>query len=256
MPASVYIVLGLPDSGRRDLVLDLVENGLPPTEEVTLIHAKDACSDLAEDRLLQTRPVTVKTFTFKDGAFDGLPDPRQGEGTWFLLPDGRLSLIDQMEALRDWFKAKGVFPARVLLTVHCAMAAENPLAAEWHDAAVHFADYVFLNRREGVSPEWIQAFEKKYKEAFFPCKFERLRKGSVKNPALVLYPEPRRMTLIFDDLDAIDTLEIDEDNLPDEPFDLTVKEDPYFERMRGGRRCKSVPHPREFLPEANEAMSL
>ncbi len=257
MPAPIYIVLGLPDSGRRDLILDLVDNGLPKGAPVTLVHAKDACTDLAEDRLLQGHATTVKTFTFKDGKFDNIPLPQEGdESTWFWLPDGRESLIDQMEVLRDIFKAKGLAPARVFLTVHCAIAAESKLAAEWHDAAVHFSDYVFVNRCEGASAEWVKDFEKKYKEACFPCKFERLRRGSVKNPAIVLYPEARRMSLIFDDLDPIDTLEIDEDNLPDEPFDLTVKEDPYFERITGGRRAKPVPHPSEFLPEESKLLGL
>lgn len=258
MSATIYIVLGLPDSGRRDLILDLVENGLEKDQGVTLVHAKDACRDLAEDRLFQKkRPVVLKTFTFKNGKFEGLELPQHDDNNvWFLLPDGRESLVDQMEALRDLFKEKQLTPARILLTVHCAMAAENPLAEEWHDAAVHFSDYVLLNRCEGVPAEWLKAFQKKYKTACFPCKFERLRKGTVKNPALVLYPEARRMSLIFDDLDPIDMLEIDENDLPEEPFDLAVKEDPYFERMRGGRRCKTVPHPRDFLPEENELLGL
>ncbi len=256
MSAPIYIVLGLPESGRRDLVLDLVDNGLDKGTPVTLIHGEGVRSDLAQDRLLQkSYPVSVKTFKFKDGKFSGLPEP-DDKGVWFLLPDSREDLIDQMQALRDWFQKRNITPARILLTVHCALAAEKPLAEEWHEAAVHFSDYVFLNRREGLAPDWIKAFEKKFKDLRIPARFERLKKGAAKNPAMVLLPEARRMSLIFDDLDPIDTLEIDEDNLPEEPFDLTVKEDPYFERMRGGRRVKQVPKPKDFLPEQYVPKSL
>jgi hypothetical protein len=53
--------------------------------------------------------------------------------------------------------------------------------------------------------------------------------------------EPRRASLALDDLDAVDEMEFDEDNLPDEPFDLVRKADPYFARDASGRREILVP---------------
>jgi hypothetical protein len=41
-------------------------------------------------------------------------------------------------------------------------------------------------------------------------------------------------------------MEFDEDNLPDEPFDLVVKPDPYFERLPSGVRRLQIPDIREF----------
>jgi hypothetical protein len=44
------------------------------------------------------------------------------------------------------------------------------------------------------------------------------------------------MSHVLDDLDAVDEMEFDEDNLPEEPFDLVRKVDRYFERDMHGRR--------------------
>ena len=59
--------------------------------------------------------------------------------------------------------------------------------------------------------------------------------------------EPLRLTHIFDDIDAVDEMEFDEDNLPDEPFDLVRQVDKYFARDELGRRNILVPEIGEIL---------
>jgi hypothetical protein len=67
------------------------------------------------------------------------------------------------------------------------------------------------------------------------------------NPAEVIEGEPLRMSHIFDEIDAVDEMEFDEDNLPDEPFDLVRQPDKYFARDDYGRRLISVPDIAETL---------
>ena len=67
------------------------------------------------------------------------------------------------------------------------------------------------------------------------------------NAPLLLFPEARRLSLIFEDIDPVDQLELDEENLPEEPFTLENKPDPYFERNLGGQRRKPVPEVSAFL---------
>ncbi len=69
----------------------------------------------------------------------------------------------------------------------------------------------------------------------------------VDNPAFLLHPEARRLSLIFDELDACDFLELDEDNLPEEPFDLSIPADPYLVRLANGDYAIKLPDINEFL---------
>jgi hypothetical protein len=63
----------------------------------------------------------------------------------------------------------------------------------------------------------------------------------------VIDGEPLRLTHIFDDIDAVDEMEFDEDNLPDEPFDLVRQVDKYFSRDELGRRNILVPEIGDLL---------
>jgi hypothetical protein len=55
------------------------------------------------------------------------------------------------------------------------------------------------------------------------------------------------MSLVFDELDPLDTLDLDEDDLPEEPFTLESKPDPYFERGLTGQRRLPVPDVNRYL---------
>jgi hypothetical protein len=65
---------------------------------------------------------------------------------------------------------------------------------------------------------------------------------------MLMMPEARRITLIFDeDRDVFEEMEFDEDNLPDEPFDIKLKADKYFERDDRGNRCIQIPDIKAIL---------
>ena len=70
---------------------------------------------------------------------------------------------------------------------------------------------------------------------------------------MLIEGEPLRRTHIFDDIDAVDEMEFDEDNLPDEPFDLVRQPDKYFARDELGRRILNVPEMGEILRREQRA---
>jgi hypothetical protein len=242
----VYLVLGLPGSGRAEVVFNLIEGGMDDAQPVTLYHA---ASETPEG--LATRPrSTGVPFTFAKDHFVVPPEgePDEESESAFFLADARVSVIDQIEAFLPWLNSRGHELARILLVVDCTLAAAEPKVAEWHEACTHFADCVLLNRRSTLSDAWAKNFQKKFAELRYPCVFLNVKKDKVDNPLVVLFPEPRRMTLAFDNIDPIDELDLDEENLPEEPFTLENKLDPYFERLLSGHRVKPVPDITKYLP--------
>ena len=96
--------------------------------------------------------------------------------------------------------------------------------------------------------KWLSDFIARYRDQFYPCHFLPLKKKDLENPALVLDPTPRRVLQYFDEEEVLPDVEIETDDEDDEEVDEDAPvEDPYLERMRGGRRVKEVPDLRAHL---------
>jgi hypothetical protein len=82
-----------------------------------------------------------------------------------------------------------------------------------------------------------------------------VKEGRVKNPALLLDPQARRVSQAFDEeqdwvFKNAEGEEIDEEDITDdeeEEVSATPAEDPYFERRLGGRRVKELPDITKYL---------
>jgi hypothetical protein len=245
----VYLILGAAGSGRREVLADLIVGGLDEGDRAAVL-----LSD-------------AETASETDAKLPGLARWNWSEGmiatTWpaeatevFFVTDGRSSPVDQLEVVKAWIEAQGAELARIFCVVNCQLAEKNPALRAWYDACVHFSDVVLLNRREGVANKWLSEFQAHFKAQFLPCLFEFVKDGRVKNPALVLVPEARRMSHYFDaEQDWVFTdaegeeLEEDEESDSDEDVTVTAEEDPYFARLNGGRRVKELPDIRRYLPE-------
>jgi hypothetical protein len=172
----------------------------------------------------------------------------------FFVVDGRRNPVDQIEVLKAWIEAQGGQLARVICVVNCQLAEKHPPLLAWFEACVHFSDVVLLNRREGVANKWVSDFLAHFKDQYYPCLFEFVKDGKVKNPAVILLLEARRMSHVFDEeQDWIFTNaegeEIDEQEEVDDEDEIEAKpeEDPYLERRNGGRRVKQLPNIADFL---------
>jgi hypothetical protein len=76
-----------------------------------------------------------------------------------------------------------------------------------------------------------------------------VKAGRVKNPLLVLDPQARRMSHIFD-IDEWTGLDLEgvEFGTEDEDDEWKPQVDPYFELRLGGRREKEIPDIAKYLP--------
>jgi hypothetical protein len=242
----VYLILGAAGSGRREILADLIENGLAPGDRPLVLLSAD--EQPAED---DARLGTAGRWRWIDGRIEA--PPPGGATHVFLVTDGRRNPVDQVEAFQAWLGAVGGELARVIGVVHCGLAAQHQELRAWFDACIHFSDVALLTRREGLANKWMSDFREHYAAQFLPCLFELVKGGQVKNPALILEPQARRMTHVFDEelnweVSGDDDAEDAEGaELGDEEIEAHPEEDPYLQRRPGGRRVKQLPDVAKYL---------
>ncbi len=238
---SVYFILGTPGSGRRQIVRDLIENGLGAEDRAVVLVAGTEAAAPVDEKIAALPNTEVRRWQWITA---GLAPAKLADGaTVFFLADSHHNLIDQVEALKPWLEQQGAGLARIFCTVDCQLAEQQPALKQLFDACIHFADVVFLTKREGVANKWLSDFIKHYTDQFFPCHFVQVRtKGGLANPALLLDPTARRVSQYFDENETyeIEGLETDDEEDDEEDADV-IPEDPYFTRDRSGRRVKELP---------------
>ena len=249
--ALVYFLIGTPGSGRRALVRDLVENGPGADDRTLVLLAGREPAVPADAKLALLKHTEVRRWEWTP---EGIPDLKLPAGaTVFLLADSQVSPIDQLEALKPWLDRHGAELARVFCVVDCQLAERHPVLKQWFAACIHFADVVFLIRREGVGNKWLSDFIKHFTDEYFPCHFVQVKtKGDLANPALLLDPTPRRVSQYFDEgvtIGEIEGLETDDEEDEEDDTGL-LPEEPYFKRDRSGRRERELPDVTKYLPPA------
>ncbi len=231
----LYVFLGSTGSGRRDVAVDLVEFGLEPDEKAVILVAE------TEEPYGEAAAHTTPVLKWERGA-EGIEATVPPETSQiFMLVNGRENPVDQLEAIKEWIDSGAVRFGRILTVINSALYAETPGLDDWYDACIHFSDVVLLNNRTGVCGKWISSFKKRQQEKFMPCLIELVKKGKVGNPALVLDPEGRRLSLAFEETD--ETYDFDEGD--EEEDEISV--DPYFERSPSGQRVMVIPDVRNYL---------
>ncbi|GHB93257.1 hypothetical protein [Cerasicoccus arenae] len=245
--ADVYLILGAEGAGRREVVRDLIEGGFADDEIVAVGHCETEPDSPADEQLAAR--ATNRIFAYATLAQSSIPEDAE---TAFLIAPGRGNPIDAVEDFSEWLSRTGHTLARIVTVVHCMLVSANPKLELWHRACIHFSDAVLLNRRLDVPNKWLSDFRLAYEQERFPCLFELVKKGRVANPALILEPQPRRLSLAFDDdIDPVDLIDFDEDDLPEETIDLTRPLDPWFVRLPSGQRERHLVDIARFLPESN-----
>lgn len=237
----VYLIQGPADSGRHEVLADLVQFGLTPEDQ--------PCVLVPEHDLEASRGIFAGlkvSFPVGGWVLDGEslvagipPDITH----LFILSDGRADPMDQVEALSKWLPRTPFDLGRIITVVNCGLLSRNAPLMRWYDACIHFSDVVLLNRREDLGNKWVSEYRARLVRDSLPCHVELVKKGKVKNPVMVLYPEPRRMSLIFDDEEH---LYPDDDDTTDEEAVIPMEE-PWFERLLSGRRVKELPDIQKFL---------
>lgn len=243
----IYFFLGAAGSSRRAVLADLIDGGLAEDERALVLLSKDE-TDSPDDKRFNR----VARWTW-DGTELTLPAEGLGDATHvFFVADGRSNPVDQLEAFKVWLERGGAELARVVCIVNCKLAEAHPELVAWYEACIHFSDVVLLAKREGVANKWLSDFQGRFKDQFFPCLFEFVKEGRVKNPPLILEPQARRVSHLFDEPEwevmGEDAEDPDADESEgEEEVEVTQVEDPYLERRAGGRRVKELPDIAKFL---------
>jgi len=247
----VYFIIGTPGSGRRAIVRDLIENGLGTGDQAVVLLASSEFTAPADAKLAALPNTLVQRWHWTPPELPAVELP--AGSTVFFLADSHASPIDQLEALKPWLLQQGAELARVFCVVDCQLAEREPVLKQWYAACIHFADVVFLTKREGVANKWLSDFIKLFKDEHFPCHFVQVKaKGDLANPPLLLDPTPRRVSQYFDEgetIGEIEGLETDDEDGEEDDTGL-LPEESYFKRDRSGRREKELPDITKFLPPA------
>ena len=180
----------------------------------------------------------------------------------FVIADGASNPADFVEAFHVWWQASGFDFGRVLTVLNCDLFHRHKELNVWFDCCIHYSDMVLLSERQDVPNKWISDLIERYEKGCFPCTFEYVKKGRISNPVQVLFPESRRISMIFDtpeevtiDLDDYVVLDEEENEIEvEEEEDKSIAGDPtkdtYLKRIANGRRDKPVPQIGPFLKDA------
>jgi hypothetical protein len=220
---------------------DLIEEGLGEGERPAVLLSDKEEPSPADGKL----PGLARWAAEPGGGIEA--DFPQDATHVFIVTDGRRNPVDQIEGFRDWLRERGHEVALVVCVVNCQLAEKHTRLFAWFEACIYFSDVVLLNHREGVPNKWVGDFREKFHCKFYPCLFEFVKEGRVKNPSLVLAPVARRMSHVFDEQEWI-VADEDADDESEDDVEMKPEEDPYFERRNGGRRVHEIPNIADFLP--------
>jgi hypothetical protein len=234
MSPSVYVLYGTPGSGRTDVLADLLESLLDGGESVALLLPEDWQFDPAN--LHSTNKPNCISYQLCECQLNIAISGAIDAAVVFVVAPALAHPGDMAEALKSWMQLSNRSLARILTIVDCAKAAEHGRLRTWLEAWIHFSDAVLLNNRDNVSQKWLQEFEKHFHKLCYPCRFFNVKKGRLRNPAEALEPEPRRISLYFDELEPIEDDDMEEGELPED-----LAEDPYVARLESGQRAKPLP---------------
>lgn len=231
---DLCLVIGSAGSSRTEVAKDLARFAWPEGETVRVITHGAVCDP--------------DHWSMANGTVT-LPSPGD-ERACILITDGRTSQVDQLEKLIARAPAAGWKIVRIISTIDLPLLHRHDALSAWYKACLHFSDAAVLVGRAAVPNAWLSKFLEDVRTDSMPCLIVQLPKnGGLPNPAELIEGDARRMSLVLDDIDAADEIEFDEDNLPDEPFDLVRKVDPYFERDMHGRRVLGLPDIAHVLRE-------
>lgn len=239
----VYLILGCKGTGRFQVVSDLIEFGTAKDDKTLVFHSTADAENAEANLKLKSREAVVASFEVVDDQFN--LSVAEGTDLVFVVADGLTSPADSVEAFHGWLGESSCELGRVITVLHSELAIENKKAAPWFECCIHYSDVILLAKREKVNNKLIKSFQDGYADKCYPCLFQFVKKGRVSNPSLILSPEPRRITRIFD------IPEVFEDDDPEDIFEEETagnfEKDIYQNRITGGRRELVLPEIAEYL---------
>ena len=254
-----YLILGSRGAGRREVVADLVDFGIDGETTAQVFVSQGDSASWSNPLELRHPKAAVGQYDWQ-GLENGLAIEAMGDAV-FVVADGLSDPADCVEAFFNWLRTSDYELARIATIVDCSRTLAIKPLLQWYDCCIHFSDVVLLGNRADVSNKWVEEFKERYTKECYPCHFVLVKKGRVSNPNLVLEPEIRRISKLFDEnelmaLDLDDDVEFggdepeDEDDEEEEEFEGgDPSKDPFLARMVNGQREKTIPNVAKLLSE-------
>ncbi len=252
MAINTYIFIGSPENSRASVAAECVKNSLPESAKVLVLAHKTDTFD--ESLFAGTNAEVFRYETHED--VRGFLLENQNADCALIIANPLCNLADELEFYKDLNDIKTVRVVRIFGFVNCKLYTENPkLCENYFDAVSHFSDCVLLDKTFEAKNTEVEKLKKRYKKMCLPHEVFTLNKnGLCKMPDVLLIDEARRLTFAFDDYDPIDEIELDEDTLPDEPFDIQCKQDEYFKRLDNNLRAKPIDDIFDIIEKADEKL--
>ncbi|HCJ11935.1 MAG: hypothetical protein A2Y14_00750 [Verrucomicrobia bacterium GWF2_51_19] len=219
-----FLILGMASSGREKVLYNLLIGAFDASDKVLVCMGKS--EDPFYKKIRELPFVTVRDVD------DPLTDANDFNSL-FLMAPAEVNLLTFLEAFSQKWKQLALPLTRILSVVDCERLARDE-DKPYYEVVEHFSDVLLLNKHEKTPSQWLHAYEESFAHRHLPCIVERVKNGAVASVSVILDNEPRRMTHFFDDIDALDSMDLDADNVPDEPFVIEHKLDPYFEKNLTG----------------------
>ncbi len=256
MAVDTYMLIGTPHTGRKNIVKECLENVISEEEKTLVLVSKAEIEVEAYKASLEKfENATVYIYEDSDDARDFIAN-EQNATYLFYVANPAENLADEMEFAKNLSEYQLIRMVRVLGFVDSKLYANKWNDVEnYYDALSHFSDCLMLSNRSNLQNNHIEAIKKRYEKMYRPHRVYFVDKN-YRTPDInfLMIDEARRMTFLFDDNDAIDDLDLDEDSLPVEPFDLKKKEDEYLVRIETGVRAKAIDNIFEIAKEFNSGI--
>ena len=165
----VYLIQGSADSGRHEILADLVQFGLEAGTSPVF-----SCRNMNWRPPARSSPGSRSAFRLGDGSLQGerLAAAVASDVTHlFILSDGRADPMDQVEALSKWLPLTPFDLGRIITVVNCTLLSKNAPLMRWYDACIHFSDVVLLNRREEPGNKWVSEYVARLEKDSLPCHY-------------------------------------------------------------------------------------
>jgi len=255
MSIPLYLVLGSQSSGRRGVCLDVINRALNETDFCTVFVSENEKPSESDRQIASSSQGGFVRYKSAEDAFEKLQALDENKISHiFYLTDSTKNLADEIESVKNFFDSPNLRLAAIWGVIDCNMLSQFPEETQpYADALSHFADSLLLSRRENLNGRTVADIIARYEKQCKPHNYFYVNpKLKVDKPIELMIEEARRISMLFDDFDPIDELDIDEDDLPEEPFSLERKPDPYMERLPNGARMRPIPDVSEYAKQVRK----
>ena len=243
-PINAYLVLGTVGSGRLGTVYDIMQNGFMDGSFTAVFASANEPKGEFDAKISDADSGGLITYADHSDVVNTLEGADAGKFTNVIyIADSSKPLSEEIEFFKSLCDKRILHLCRIWGFIDCELfSADWNFCEPYFDAIAHFSDCVFLTNRSGLEPKQINAIKARYEKMCHPHLYIMVKNGfHVDNALEITIDEARRISMYFDDYDPVDELDLDEDNLPEEPFNLERKPDIYLQKDEGGKLLKPLP---------------